>query len=250
VSQELKPGCAVSDGFEKIDAITFDFYNTLVYHREGSGRGAMLMGYLQAHGLQSDPWEHQVLYDVFERHDIEYTPSQPDEEKPRYFLRFAARVFQRLHVRAPDSAVVQHAANVWSLLGPESLGIFPDVLSTVKTLTDAGYPLAVVSNWQCGLGHFVTELGLGPAFDHVLASAEVGSVKPDPEIFNEACRLLSVPSHRVLHVGDSMVDDIDGACGAGLHPVLLSRDGHAPELETPTIPSLDRIPQLLGLVPS
>jgi putative hydrolase of the HAD superfamily len=75
----------------------------------------------------------------------------------------------------------------------------------------------------------------------------VGSVKPDPKIFNEACRLLRVPSHSVLHVGDSIVDDIDGALGAGLQPVLLSRDIDAPESGAPIIPGLDRLPHLLGL---
>jgi HAD superfamily hydrolase (TIGR01549 family) len=209
----------------------------------------MLMEYLRAHGLHSNPWEHRVLYDVFELHGIEYVPHQADEEKRRYLMRFADRVFHRLDVDAPDGAAAEHAANVWQLLGPESLGVFPDVLPALKTLKDAGYPLAVVSNWQCGLGHFVTDLGLGHAFDHVLASAEVGSVKPDPKIFNEACRLLRVPSHSVLHVGDSIVDDVDGARGAGLQPVLLSRDSDAPESGAPIIASLDGLPQLLRLVP-
>ena len=142
-----------------IDAVTFDFYNTLVYHRQGRGRGALLMEYFKREGLQSDPWEHQVLYDVFEQHGSDYSPSQSEVEKQRYFLRLTNRLFQHLKVRAPDNAVADHAASVWSILGPSSLAVFPDVSNVLQVLRAARYRLAVVSNWQCGLRHFCTELG-------------------------------------------------------------------------------------------
>jgi len=32
------------------------------------GRGGMATVYLAMQGFESDPWEHQVLYDVFEHH--------------------------------------------------------------------------------------------------------------------------------------------------------------------------------------
>ncbi len=232
---------------DEIDAVTFDFYNTLVYHHQGHGRGSTLMEYLRAQGLPSDPWEHQVLYDVFEQHGTEYAPHQSEEDKRRYLVRFTNRVFLRLNVRAPDRAVADHAANVWRVLGPASLAVFPEVSGVLEALRGAGYRLAVVSNWQGGLRHFCTELGLGDAFDHVLASAEVGSVKPDPEIFHHACRRLGVPSHRVLHVGDSVVDDVEGALGAGLRAVLVQREPEGPPVDAPMIPNLDGLPQLLGL---
>ena len=238
----------VSKLFNDIDAVTFDFYDTLVRHAAGRGRGAMVMEYLQTHGLQSDPWEHQVLYDVFEPHAIEYEPDQSDEAKERYYQRLAHRLFRRLNVQAPDGGVAEHGAALWNLLGPASLAVFPDVFGVLRTLKGARYPMAVVSNWQCGLGHFCTELGLGDAFDHVLASAEVESVKPDPEIFRDACRRLGAPPHRVLHVGDSPIDDVDGARAAGLRVVLVDRDQPAPkDRGAPTIHSLTDLPALLGL---
>jgi len=233
--------------FADIDAVTFDFYNTLVYHRQGDGRGAMLMEYLAIQGLASDPWEHQVLYDVFEHHGKDYSPNLPAEEKRRYLVRLAKQVFQRLNVRAPDGAAADHAANVWSVLGPASLGVFPDVSNVLKLLRGAGYRLAVVSNWQCGLRHFCTELGFGDALDHVVASAEVGCAKPNPEIFRDVCRRVGIPCRRVLHVGDSVVDDIEGAHGAGMQAVLVRRDDGVPSVGAPTITKLDRLPDMLGL---
>jgi len=233
--------------FPEVDALTFDFYNTLVHHRTHRGRGETLMEYLLECGLESDPWEHQVLYDVFDRHEIEYSPEQPTQEKELYVRQLAERVFRRLNVRAPDGTAADHAANLWNLLGPASLAVFPEVTDVLRLVKAAGYPLAVVSNWQCGLRNFCVELGFGHAFDHVLASAEVGSAKPDAAIFNEACRRLKVPAHRVLHIGDSLADDFAGGRNAGLHVLLVRREQEPEDLEVPTIPSLNRLPELLGL---
>lgn len=234
--------------FADVGAVTFDFHNTLVYPRAGRGRGAMLMEYLQSRGLESDPWEHQVLYDVFASHGAEYAPRHPAAEKTRYYERFALRVFDRLNVRAAASVAADHAEAVWRMLGPDSLALFPEVLDVLRRVREAGFPSAVVSNWQCGLEHFCTELGLEAAFDHVLASAEVGSAKPDPAIFLEACRRLDVAPHRVLHVGDEVLDDIEGGRNAGLQVVLVRReDGRPMSEDVRTIRSLNRLPRLLGL---
>jgi putative hydrolase of the HAD superfamily len=113
-------------------------------------------------------------------------------------------------------------------------------------MTGAGLPLVIVSNWQCGLAHFCTELGLTAFFDHIIASAEVGSAKPDAGIFIEACERLGLPPSRVLHVGDSPVDDIEGATAAGLPAVLLRREGERSDLDAPLLSSLEGLPALLG----
>lgn len=76
-----------------IGAVTLDFYDTLVYHRMGVGRGAALMQYLDEQGLKSDCWEHQVLYDVFEKHGVEYRPDLPGDEKGKYLRRSRVTFF-------------------------------------------------------------------------------------------------------------------------------------------------------------
>ena len=115
-------------------------------------------------------------------------------------------------------------------------------------LRNAGYRLAVISNWQCGLGHFCEELDLTRFFDAVLASAEIGCEKPSPEIFQQACRRLGVQPARVLHVGDTPADDIAGAGAAGIRAVLVCRDG-VPPAGIDALRGLDELPALLGLGP-
>ncbi|NNG17467.1 MAG: HAD family hydrolase [Gemmatimonadales bacterium] len=228
-----------------IDAVSLDFYGTLVHPRTGSGRGATLMEYLKAHELKSDPWEHRVLYDVFARHGQDYAPEASDAERERYLVDFARRVFARLGVEAPPGAADAHARAIWQLLGPSSLAVFPDVTATLRVLQQAGYPLVIISNWQCGLSHFSVELGFGKAFRHVLASAELGLAKPDPAIFLEAARRLGLPPGQILHVGDTYDDDFEGATAAGFQAVLLCRDRVAEVLNVPTITTLGALAELL-----
>lgn len=231
-----------------IQAVTFDFFNTLVSHRRGDGgRGSMLMKYLRSQGLESDPWEHQVLYDVLEPHAREYAPDQSPAEKHRYLCRLAERVFERLKVRSEIHEARNHAARIWELIGPGSLAVFADVPDTLERLRAARYRLAVVSNWQCGLGHFCVELGIGDLFEHIVASAEIGYAKPRREIFEEACRRLAVPPDRVLHVGDTLEDDVEGAHGAGMRAVLITRQGESGEPTGSTIRGLEGVLQMLGL---
>jgi HAD superfamily hydrolase (TIGR01549 family) len=228
----------------EVDAITFDFFNTLVYHREGPGRSAMLMAYLRACNLESDAWEHEVLYDVFASGLFEQVPTESGEYA-RFRERVAERVFGRLNVRAPDSAA-RHAERVWEIVGPRSLQVFPEVPQVIADLKNRGLRLAIVSNWQHGLGYFCAELGLASAFDAIIASAEVGYAKPAPEIFAEAIRRLGVAPHRILHVGDTLIDDVDGGRGAGLNVMLLQRDGALGNGESATIRSLAELPMLLN----
>lgn len=209
--------------FREIEAVSFDFYNTLAEHRTGIGRGRSLLDYLERAGLPCDPWQHQVLYDVFEPHAREYSTSWGRDEKWTYRIKFAGRLFKRLNIVIDEPDIAAHADPIWELLGPASLRVFPEVPLVLRSLRNAGFRTIVISNWQCGLEHFCVELGIGPWLDHVLSSAEVGSAKPDAGIFEEACRRLSLPAQRILHVGDTFVDDFEGAQACGLEALLIHR---------------------------
>ncbi len=205
------------------------------------------MEYLQAQSLASDPWEHSVLYHVFEPHGREYSPTLPRVQKDRYCVRVTERLFERLKVRVWLNEAAQHAIRIWELIGPDSLDVFPDVHAALTPLRAAGYRLAVVSNWQCGLQHFCAELGLANYFHEILASAEVNSEKPDARIFAEACRRLGVTPQRTLHVGDTFRDDVEGAGSAGLHALLICRGINESAKEISTISNLQELPPLLGV---
>lgn len=230
-----------------VDAVTFDFYGTLACHRSGGGRGAALVEYLRGAGLECEPWQHQVLYDVFAPEGAAYAPDLGEAERRDYLLRFAERVFRRLGVRPARTPTSPEATALWEILGPASFDVYPEVPAVLARLDRAGYPLAMISNWPCGLAGFCAELSLAPYFRHVLVSAELGCAKPDPGIFAEACRRLDTAPGRILHVGDSLAEDVEGGRGAGLQTLLLVRGEEPATGEAGTIRDLTGVLDHLGI---
>ena len=112
-------------------------------------------------------------------------------------------------------------------------------------VTERGYPLALISNWHCGIRHFCAELGLSGYFAHIVGSADFGVAKPDGRIFADACSRLEVPPDRVLHVGDTYADDYLAGEASGLLTVLVHR---YPGPQLPAARVIHRLDELSGLL--
>ena len=52
-------------------------------------------------------------------------------------------------------------------------------------------------------------------FETIIVSCEVGFAKPSPVIFEHASKRLAIAPGQILHVGDSLAEDIAGARAAG-----------------------------------
>jgi putative hydrolase of the HAD superfamily len=208
----------------QIRAVTFDFFETLIRHRAGHGRGRSLSEYLIGCGYRSPPeWHDGALYRVFETHGAQYSPGFDHAERSRYLVRLASRVLSELAVPAGVDEASRHAEAFWDILGPPAFEVYPDARSALEHLKDRGVRLAVISNWHCGLAHFVADLGLACYFDHVIGSADSGFAKPDSRIFAKASTLLGVSPAQILHVGDSFEADYQGGHEAGFQVALLDR---------------------------
>jgi len=209
-----------------IKGITFDFYETLIHSRDGKGRGDLYQEYLEEQGLGAAPWEHQVLYDIFEYYGEAYDPELSDEDKALFWEEFTRRLFKRTCVSGcnPDE-VRKHVGTMRYIFGPGHFELYPEVPALLNSLRKRGFLLGVISNWQKGLVHFCAELQILNHFETVISSAEIGIEKPDRRIFDIATRRLRLAPEFILHVGDHEVEDIDGANAAGFQSVLLCRKG-------------------------
>ncbi len=105
--------------------------------------------------------------------------------------------------------------------------VFPEVPGVLQSLRQRGLRLVVVSNWDERLGPLLESLGFGGLFEFVLPSIEVGRPKPAPEIFGVAASRLGVSPAAILHVGDSLREDVAGAEAVGWRSVWLDRLGAA-----------------------
>ncbi len=114
----------------------------------------------------------------------------------------------------------------------------PAIIGALQKLRDGGWGIAVVTNGAPGQRRKIERAGLAGLVDVVCISAEVGSRKPDPAIFWEACRQLTavrvvaVGSSPEVHppgrpvtvmIGDTPDADIGGAHALGFTTVWLDR---------------------------
>ncbi len=118
---------------------------------------------------------------------------------------------------------------------------YPDVVPTLERLAELDYRIGLVSNWDTRLTSISIETGLSRYVDFVISSANVGYLKPQPEIFELALKRADVEPAESLHIGDQYYADIMGARSAGITPVLLDRHGLAPKADCLVINSLTEI---------
>ena len=123
--------------------------------------------------------------------------------------------------------------------------IFPDAYSTLEALQARGLTVGAVSNWVWNLPELLHALDLVRKFDFIAASARIGFEKPHPRIFEWALNQAGVPPEAVIHVGDHVDADVEGARAVGIQGVLIDRagrygDGEVPD-GTPVIRSLEEL---------
>jgi putative hydrolase of the HAD superfamily len=103
--------------------------------------------------------------------------------------------------------------------------VYEDVGPALERCRSRGLKLGVISNWDERLRPLLEQIGLAPYFNTVLVSTEIGHHKPEREIFERAVKSLEVSPEQILHVGDSVAEDVAGAAAAGFQSVLLDRSG-------------------------
>ena len=60
-------------------------------------------------------------------------------------------------------------------------------------------------------------------FDFIISSEDARCNKPDDGIFKTAIEVVKIPTHQILMVGDSIVNDIQPARKLGIHAIWLNR---------------------------
>ena len=108
----------------------------------------------------------------------------------------------------------------------------PGSRSGVAALAAAGLRLGITSNSDGTIAdhlrrHEWVQLGAGPGVrvEVVTDSGVVGVGKPHPAMYEATVAGLGVPAERILHVGDSVVYDVDGAAACGLRSVHMDPFG-------------------------
>ena len=206
-----------------LDAVTFDYWNTLLWEEPGGlqdGRVAAWLGVLEEAGVPA------TLADLDAAHESAFqSAARAWEEGTQYTAEHAGRhVLDRLGVDAPDD-VAQAVVEVFSTSGSRTVLHETEGLRDVlEALTGQGVRVGII----CDVGltpspvlrEHLQRRDLLRYFSAWAFSDELGVYKPDPQPFRQVLAELGVVDPaRAAHTGDRLRTDVAGARGAGLVPV-------------------------------
>jgi putative hydrolase of the HAD superfamily len=142
-----------------------------------------------------------------------------------------------------DDGLVEPAFKVF-LQARQKVTPYHDVAPALRTLRRAGYRLGTLTNGNAD----VQRLELGALFDFSLTAASVGAAKPDPRMFEEACRLAGVTAAELGHIGDEPGTDLAGAHNAGVTVIWMNRGGQGADPGVFHHAEVRDMSELLGLL--
>lgn len=215
-----------------IQAITFDFWDTLVADDSDEKRRAAL-------GLPTKPQARlQLLVDDITQNHPTITPEQIAEafkfandrfrhawKNEHHTPSVAARLknaydFLRIPLTPGFADVVRKVEDMEVMIPPNFV---PGVNETLNELAKH-YTLAIISDTihttGKGLRTLMQRQGILDCFRVFVFSDEVGASKPSPVVFERASKELGVPLAQMVHVGDRESNDVEGPLAMGMKAIL------------------------------
>jgi HAD superfamily hydrolase (TIGR01509 family) len=129
---------------------------------------------------------------------------------------FRDRIVRMTGARVPVEAFEEGFTDIFTPLG--------DTQALIVALKGR-YRLGLLSNTnECHFRRHIRRVPVFPLFDTVTLSFEVGALKPEPPIYRDALRKLSLPPEACVFI-DDIVEYADGAKALGIHGIRYT--GHA-----------------------
>ena len=119
---------------------------------------------------------------------------------------------------------------------------YPGALDALETLAGT-YTLASLTNGNADFAR----LGLDRFFSFGYCAADVGAKKPDTAMFERAITDAGVTPGEAVHIGDHVVDDVQGATAAGMATIWVNLVGSDEEPgATAMVTDLDQLPEAVA----
>ncbi len=170
-------------------------------------------------------------------------PAQLKHSERLWWFDIVHNVFYRIGMFQRFDEFFEQVFQVFE--DPQSWQLYPETVATLARLKEQDLELGIVSNFDSRLFSVMRGLGIDQMFDTVTISSLAQAAKPAPKIFQVALDKHVLDPNEALHVGDSLREDVEGAKRAGLHAVLLDREGKSQQAGVPSIQRLDELVTLL-----
>ncbi len=203
-----------------IEAVTFDFWNTIARVPPGAMTEARRRGVAAACAECGVEVDAELLTRSLEEVGRSWEDSWGAGE--HLHPREAAEMLVR--VLGVEGAAEELVAEAFLGAGREAeLELSPGIGATLEALAARGVRLGIVCDVGFTRGELLRGLladeGLLSHFSGWAFSDEVGHYKPSPEIFEAALAALGAEPEGAMHVGDLRRTDVAGAAALGMRTV-------------------------------
>ena len=239
----LEPGHVTVEG---VEAITFDFGNTLVPVSRAALERVVALTADAVCGRWADLDRERFLVAWAEERDRQFLEEVPQFREVDLAQRLV-RVFARLRGSATphrgdpwddadagqwsEPSDVEWAVERYSRAFVDGLPPDPAAARLLAVLS-AEHELAILSNWPLAatIDRYAEAHGWLSSLRAIVVSQRVGTIKPHPAIFAVArAELGNPPPAAILHVGDDWAADVVGAAAVGWRTAwIANRPGDSP----------------------
>ena len=101
--------------------------------------------------------------------------------------------------------------------------IYPEVINVLENWQQKQIPLGIISNFDTRIYKLLKLLNLENYFRSITISSEVGAAKPEQKIFTTALAKHSCQPEQAWYIGDSFIEDYQGAKQIGMQAFWLTR---------------------------
>ncbi|WP_435114907.1 haloacid dehalogenase type II [Halolamina sp. C58] len=222
---------------DRVETVTFDSYSTLV---DVDAAERALADRVPDPEPVSTLWRSRSLAYTFVANAID--AYQPFYEMNRDALQYALDA-HGVDITAEERDEI--------LAVYHELDVFDDVRAGIERLRDGGYDTYVVSNGNPEmLDSMVDHAGIGDLIADTISADEVGTFKPDSELYRHAAARTGTPIDEIAHATAGWFDVL-GASHAGMQGVWIDRksdpwDGFAADPDL-TVAGIHELADELGV---
>jgi putative hydrolase of the HAD superfamily len=233
-----------------IKAIFFDWFNTIAHYypprEELESQALKELGFDVSPKVIS-PGLYLADKNFYEENARLPIRQRTREEQTKVYTGFQRIILKESGIIPDDDLVFKLMSRMLQLNTSMKFVLFDDVTATLKILKEKRLTVGLLTNLQSEVDSMCRELGIAAYLDFSVTSGEVGADKPQPPIFMKALELAQVKASEAIHVGDQYQNDVLGARGVGISPILLDRaDYYAEITDCPRIKSLTEVTKYLS----
>lgn len=202
--------------------ILFDLDDTLFDHARASRIALEFVHAAHAHDVDFDDFarEHGRVLEVFHARFLRGEFSLDQARAARMIELFAAFEKSIDGATAHNISAVyrrEHQGNRALVTGAR------DLLEALQHQTRMGI---ITNNSTAEQIEKLRALNIAHFFEVIVISEDVGVTKPDPRIFEIALERFGAQAKDTVMIGDNLINDIEGAMGAGIAPLWFNRRGN------------------------